>query len=448
MPDRSDAFDPAGLAVTVMGIGRFGGGVGVIRWLAANGASVLATDLLDAEALAPALEDLRPDVDAGRVTLRLGEHRAEDFTSADAVVVSPAVPHPWDHPHLQAAGEANVPLLTEIGLVIERLGLARPSHERVIGVTGTAGKSTTAALIHHILRGAGVSARLGGNIGGSLLDVIDTVGADEWIVLELSSAMLYWLGPEAPATTRRPRRPDADGWSPHIGVLTNIAPNHLDWHGDPDHYARSKQNIGAFQTEDDVIITGDDLGGLPRPDTLALPGVHNRANASMAIAAAHAAGVDLAVARDVASTFRGLPHRLELVAEAHGVRAVNDSKSTTPEATLLAIEAMGDPRSVRVIVGGYDKGVDLAPLAAMAGRVAGMYAIGAVGPAIVEASQGRAKPSATLSAAVGDAFVAARAGETVLLSPGCASWDQFDNYEQRGEAFSRLAREALGVTAT
>lgn len=439
-----------GRRVVVMGLGRFGGGAGTAAWLAAHGAEVLVTDLATPEALRDTVATIGPLVDRGLVRLRLGEHNVSDFTTCDLVVANPAVPAPWTNRYLRAAGAAGVPVTTEIQLVVERL----PSRARVIGVTGTAGKSTTSAMIGAALERAGVDAVVGGNIGGSLLQSVapadgpPRVGPATVVVLELSSFMLHWLG-------------EHSAWSPGIAVVTNIAENHTDWHGSFAHYLRSKQHILRFQRPADRALLGPSVGDWAactqgRPDVveqpfdrpLGVPGGHNRANAAMALAAAHAAAPDADPNRltDGISRFPGLPHRLQFAGEHAGVRYYNDSKSTTPEASARAVEAVAETtsagtRGIHLIAGGYDKHADLAPLAGLAGRCAAVYTIGATGPtiaALARASGARVIESATLDAAITAAAAAAARGHAVLLSPGCASWDQFANYEERGRRFCDL----------
>lgn len=452
-----DRFE--GMKVTVMGLGRFGGGLGVVRWLAARGAEVLVTDLAAPESLSEPLDRLKDLIDAGRVRLRLGEHNVSDFTTCGLVVASPAVPAPWDNRFLRAARAAGVPITTEIGLAVERL----PDRAHVIGVTGTAGKSTTSAMIHHVLSALAPAGSLfGGNIGGSLLGALDDPpDPRRWVVLELSSFMLHWLRP----------------WSPGIAVVTNLSGNHLDWHGTLEHYRASKQALLEGQKPGDVAVLGPgvadwataegvrriavDAGARVRG--LAVPGAHNGLNATVARAACLAALVGepteggqagslshrgeeeeapLGRIEERLRTFAGLPHRLEAVCVRGGRRFYNDSKSTTPEASVLAVRAFAEPPEpgagrVHLIAGGYDKKSDLAPIAALAGRLAGLYAIGTTGPWLVE--HGRAHGCGTLEAAVSAAWERSRPGDVILLSPGCASWDQFTNYEARGEAFRRLA---------
>ncbi|MEX0655906.1 MAG: UDP-N-acetylmuramoyl-L-alanine--D-glutamate ligase [Phycisphaeraceae bacterium] len=475
-----------GRRVVVMGLGRFGGGVGVTRFLARHGARVLVTDASSADDLRTSLDQL---ADLPGVDYRLGEHRESDFTDADLVVVNPAVPA-HRHPCVQAARNASVPVTSEIQLLVERL----PNRQRVIGVTGSAGKSTVTAMIGHILRKAVRQQHermpnvwLGGNLGGSLLNHLDDIDVHDWVVLELSSFMLVGL---------REQR-----WSPHVAVVTNLQPNHLDWHGSLEHYAHAKQAILHHQRPGDGAVLGP-ASQFVQPLTphvrtrvvdatddqfppLPIPGQHNRTNALIALAAADFAGApfcDPDSLVDSLADFPGLPHRLQLVAEHAGVRFFNDSKSTTPDAARRAIDSF-PAGTVHVILGGYDKGSDLAPLARHAAqRCKALYTLGDTGPALADAaanvttdadwagvhgpSTGYASCGAAgwqesaaavhrctdLDQAVREAVRHARPGEVVLLSPGCASWDQFTHFEQRGarfvEAVLRHTTETGVPTAT
>jgi len=429
-------IDPDGKRVTVMGLGRFGGGVGAIRWLAGRGARVLVTDLDNAGTLAHSLAAIRPLIDSGTVRLALGGHVESDFTQTDLVVANAAVPTPWANPFLSAARAAGVPIVTEIGLVTALL----PDRANVIGITGSVGKSTTTALIHHIFAALGIDSVAGGNIGGSLLTDLDQgrIATDTRVVLELSSAMLHWLS----------------GWSPGTAVVTTFEDNHVDWHGTIDHYRTSKRNILANQRAGDRAVLGPTVHSWPTVpgvhcanipadagvDGLAIPGAHNAWNAAVAVAVVCAtdAAISEHQARDAARTFKGLPHRLEFVGEIGRVRFFNDSKATTPGATLIGVSSFPAERT-HLIAGGYDKRIDLSPISEQASTLAGLYTVGQTGPQLARAADAIAPGSAfecgTLDAAIERASDRARPGDVVLLSPGCASWDQFTNFEARGDLF-------------
>ena len=427
--------------VVVMGLGQFGGGVGAARYLASRVGRVLVTDLLPADRLSDSLAQL----DGLPIDYCLGQHRVEDFVNADLVVVNPAV-NEHNNRYLLAARDAGVPLTSEIRLTIGLL----PNPHRTIGVTGTAGKSTVTAMIGHILTTALGENRVhvGGNLGGSLLDRVDQMTGDDWVVLELSSFMLEGLG--------------EDRWSPHTAVLTNLSANHLDRHASMNAYVEAKQVILTHQQPDHHAVLGPGVERQMRPIAknvyhvtgpangplpLAIPGPHNQLNAAMAVRAAACVGVDARQAAEALTGFTGLPHRLQLVCEHRGVRYYNDSKATTPEAAQLALASFGpntpqhptDGTAIHLIAGGYDKGSDLTGLGRVAGeRCCGVYTIGATGNAIADAAdhaEARVVRCQTLDRAVEHACGHARDGEVVLLSPGCASWDQFDNYQQRGAVF-------------
>lgn len=458
--------------VTVMGLGNFGGGAGVTRWLCEQGATVLLTDLSKPDTLTESLAPIQDLISRDQVALRLGEHNIADFTTCDLLVVNPAVPKPWDNRFLRAAAAANISITTEIRLLIEQL----PAF--TIGITGSAGKSTTSAMIAHALSHiVGPSkVHFGGNIGGSLLPSLKHMDASSVVVLELSSAMLYWLGHGIGS-------PQAHGWSPTLGLLTNLKDNHADWHGSFDHYAASKLNLFKYQVSgdqgfvaqpnEDIVsrlreLSSSSSATFPQPSSLELetppseheaailqrlriPGKHNILNARAAAhivrnslahpANPHRRTISLCDALEKIVTFPGLPHRLEFVGEHAGVRYFNDSKSTTPESCLLALSAFDESpgRSrLHLIAGGYDKGSDLSPIGHLASTLAGLYTIGQTGPQIAIASEGQAIQCGDLTNAMNQIRACAKPGDVVLLSPACASWGQFKNYEERGTLFRSL----------
>lgn len=443
-------FDFRGRRAVVMGLGAFGGGLGAAKWLAQQGARVLVTDTSPAKKLAEPMAKLA-DLP---IEYRLGEHRETDFAQADLVVVNPAVA--WmTSPYVQAAITAGVPLTTEINLLIQRLTCP------VIGITGSVGKSTTTALIHAALTAGlahqtGRKVWLGGNIGRSLLDDLPQIAADHIAVLELSSFMLEmiaWLH-----------------WSPQVAVVTNLVPNHLDRHGGMVEYAAAKQFILRYQRAEDVaFLNGDDaevatwgqytpaqkqfwhLTGETFP--MEMPGQHNQSNARAALAVlATVPGVNMTAAATAISTYPGLPHRLQRVhthtLNGRKVGFYNDSKATTCESSLTAVEAFASGTAI-FIVGGYDKHIDLSPFSrALGEHAAAVLTIGATGPMLAEQIRA-ANPQAVVHEAENLPNACAQLATLlrqlpqateVVLSPACASWGQFVNYEKRGELFTQLVQ--------
>lgn len=427
-----------GLRVYVMGLGRFGGGAGVTRYLAESGATVVVGDTAEPTQLSDSLGSIQDLIDSKQASCIFGPHRVEDLEGVDVVVVNPAVPMPWTNSFLADAERKGIVVTTEIEIVVRLLDPAR-----IIGVTGSAGKSTTSAMIDCALYKLGHHCMLGGNIGGSLLSRLDELTQETLVVLELSSAMLYWLD-------------RSNAFEKHeiaVGCVTNCSPNHLDWHGDESHYTNSKKvllsssrksllgpSLKQWSTDNSVVISDDD----PLSES-AVPGRHNRINAELAV---RAVGLmtphSKSAIQKVVGEFQGLPHRLEFVGVYAGVHFYNDSKCTVPDATLLAIEALGDRvlgSQIHLIVGGYDKGSDLSTLSALAPKLAGLYAIGATGKALYRSADSNAYDCGDLDKSMNMIRARAHKNDVVLLSPGCASWDQFTNYEARGERFVALASQ-------
>ena len=372
--------------------------------------------------------------------LKLADPLEIDLTGFDGVVVSPGVPLNT-HPIADHARKAGVPVIGDI----ELFALARPSlpPHKVVGITGTNGKSTTTALIHHILETAGVPTLMGGNIGLPILGR-DPLPEGGVYVLELSSYQIdltYSL--------------DCD-----VAVLTNITPDHLDRYDGFEAYAASKRRLFEMQHRGRPVVATDDepsreIAAL-RFDTTrvtgndytkwqknwpSLQGPHNRQNAALAIATAKELGIGWPTIEVALASFKGLPHRMERVAEKGGVLYVNDSKATNATATAPALAAY--PK-IHWILGGLPKTDDLDDCAPFFGHVLAGYTIGQAGPMFADILRNAGKPvteSRTLAQAVNDAAAVAQPGEVVMLSPACASFDQFKDYEARGEAF----RAAVGA---
>jgi UDP-N-acetylmuramoylalanine--D-glutamate ligase len=383
--------------------------------------------------------DRNGELDAGRlresgVEVVLGAEDPALVDDVDLLVKSPGIPS--EAPLVAAARTRGLTIWSEVELG-SRI-LANP----LLGVTGTNGKTTTSELLGEIFRAAGRPVAVAGNVGRPLTGLDGAIASDAWIVCELSSFQLE----------------DIHELRPRVALLLNITPDHLDRHADLDAYRAAKLRIFENQADGDVAVVprgfqqipgrgrrvefaGDD----PLPAEPRIPGDHNRENAAAATAAARAAGIsDDAIGAALVS-FAGVPHRLELVRELDGVRWINDSKATNPEAAERALGAY--PPGLRVILGGSRKGTPFAGLAARA-RESGVscaYLIGESADEIAEAlaREGiRFRHSVDLERAVADAHADAERGEVVLLSPACASYDQFESFEERGARFRQLV-EAL-----
>jgi len=367
----------------------------------------------------------------------LADPLAQDLTGYAAVIVSPGVPLN-KHPIAAHAARFGVPVIGDIELFAQARA-ELPQH-KVVGITGTNGKSTTTALITHILETAGIPTLMGGNIGLPILsrDPLPTGGV---YVLELSSYQIdlsFSL--------------DCD-----VAVLTNITPDHLDRYDGFEAYAASKERLFAMQSPSHVgFIAGEDeasraiaarhshliiLPAAHDPAQKAWPalqGPHNAQNARVAIAVAKRLNVAAAKIDEALRSYPGLPHRMQRIAERNGVLFVNDSKATNPTATA---PALGAYPQIHWILGGLPKSDDLDDCAPYFGNVVAAYTIGEAGPMFAQLLRKAGKrvvESGMLEQAVQEAAGAAKAGEVVMLSPACASFDQFSDYEARGDAFRRV----------
>jgi UDP-N-acetylmuramoylalanine--D-glutamate ligase len=348
------------------------------------------------------------------------------------VVKSPGVP--GGARPVAAAHARGIEVISEI-----ELG-ARLLRNPILGVTGTNGKTTTTALLGAMFDTAGVPAEVAGNIGRPLTSLVGSIDEGAWVVCELSSFQLE----------------DVDVLRPRIAVLLNLEPDHIDRHGSLEAYRDAKLRVFENQGADDVAVvprgfapvggagrrvefSGDD----PLPAEPHIPGAHNRENAAAATAAARAAGLSDDAIAAALLTFPGVEHRIEELATVAGVRYVNDSKATNVAAALRALAAFPDAR-LHVILGGLGKDESYAPLAAAFGPGDRAYLIGSAADEIAGALDASGVPHSRLgdlASAVAAAAAVAEPGDVVLLSPACASFDQFRSYEQRGEEFGRLVQK-------
>ncbi len=416
-----------GKRYAVLGLAR--SGLATVEALTASGAEVVAWDSNEAaRAKAP-------------TGTKLADPLTIDLTGFDGVVVSPGVPINR-HPIADAAHAANVPLIGDI----ELFALARaslPPH-KVVGITGTNGKSTTTALITHIIEAAGIPALMGGNIGLPILGR-DPLAEGGVYVLELSSYQIDLT----------------HSLACDIAVLTNITPDHLDRYDGFADYCASKERLFTLQHVDQVAViatednpsrmiasrvnhrlhrvAGKDIADQSRWPTL--QGPHNAQNVAIAVAVAKALGIDADAIERGLATYPGLPHRMERVREVGGVLYVNDSKATNATSAAPALAAYP---AIHWILGGQAKTDELDACAPHYPHVRAAYTIGDAGPMFAEllAPHMTVTHSANLQTAVAQAAAAAAPGETVLLSPACASFDQFKDFEARGDAFRALV-EAL-----
>ncbi len=443
----------AGKQVLVVGLARTG--IATALFCAERGARVTASEERPEPEIAEAAAKLR----AAGVTLELGGHCPETFVRQDLIVPSPGVPPTM--PALAAARAIGVPVWSEIELAWRFL------RGRLICITGSNGKTTTTSLVGHILETAGFPVQVAGNIGTPLISRVDISSDASFTVMEASSFQLESIS----------------AFRPDIAVLLNITPDHLDRHGSMEGYGAAKARMFENQTaENAAVINADDAvapqcapaeprvfwfsrekrvasGCYLRGDEIVfrcdgtesvllerkmigLRGSHNIENVLAAAAAARLAGAEPAAIAEGVRTFAGVEHRIEYVATISGVEYFNDSKATNVDATLKALDAF--PGNVLVILGGKDKGSDYRILRKALRSHARMALLIGSAADKIEADLAGVIPverAGTLARAVEMASRCAQPGDIVLLAPACASFDQFENYEQRGRAFKQLVRE-------
>lgn len=443
-------FDLNGKRVLVVGLARTG--IAVSLFSAGYGAAVTATDEKPEAEMAETAARLR----AAGVKLALGAHSQEMFLEQDLIVVSPGVPAKL--PALELARAQGIPVWGEIELAWRFL------RGKLVAITGSNGKTTTTSLVAHILKTAGIATFVGGNIGVPLLALVESSTDSTVTVAEISSFQLETI----------------QEFRPEIGVLLNLTPDHLDRHESFESYAAAKMRLfenqldcdaavlnaddpeitrrmpsrghvywfsrqkrvaeGAFVRDGEIVFRADGSETVvARRSDITLRGEHNLENVLAACAAAYLAGAPAAAIATGVKTFRAVEHRLEFVAEIGGVQFYNDSKATNVDATLKAVEAFPGP--LLVILGGKDKGSPYSPLAEPLHQRARLAILIGAAAGKIAADIGGAVPiehAGTLDRAVKLAAERARPGDVVLLAPACSSFDQFENYEQRGRVFKEL----------
>ncbi len=432
-----------GKKVLVMGLGLHGGGLGVVKFLVNRGAAVHVTDLKKRSKLANSLQKLKHLP----IKYTLGEHRRKDFLQADMIVRNPAVPK--DSPYLTLTREHNIPIEMELSLF-----LSECPTQKIIGVTGTKGKTTTSWLIFCILSRQFNSVVIAGNMGRSLLDQLNKIKQNSWVVLELSSWQLECLA-------------DKETSLPYA-VLTNIFADHLNRYPNLKAYKNAKKLIFQFQSQDDhLFLNKEDPHLRPMADeaegkvhffsrqqlssvelkNLTLPGQHNQTNAAAAVTTAKTIGVPQIKINQALKDFTGLPHRLEKVTCKAGVTFYNDTTATNPAAAAVALQTLKKP--IIWIAGGADKNLNFSHLAQnIPARVKKVYLLtGTATPKLKKQLQTHQSqlaiigPGNNFQQVITSAWQEAENGDIVLLSPAAASFGMFKNEFERGEKFRQIVSQ-------
>ncbi|MBI3421191.1 MAG: UDP-N-acetylmuramoyl-L-alanine--D-glutamate ligase [Candidatus Sungbacteria bacterium] len=435
-------FDLTGKRVLVMGLGLHGGGVGTVKFLASRGARITVTDLRTQKVLAPSLEKLKS---IKNIAYILGRHRESDFLKSDLIVKNPGVPP--TSPYLALARKHKIPVTTDMGIFF------RACPGTIIGVTGTRGKSTCAWLIWKFLKTKKKRVFLGGNIRKSVLEFLHALKPDDLIVLELSSFQLQDLA--------------LDHMSPPVAVITNFMRDHMNWHRTMAEYAAAKSVIFKFQKATDRLFANPDdpkiraMASMAR-SRVTFPrlapvyrtivdkrlGIHYRSSVALAIAVARHFGANKKNMLAVLKRFRGLEGRQEQLSPVRGVRIVNDTTATIPEAAIAAIvrfRALAKPpHRLTLLAGGSDKKLNFAPLAAVIAQyVDHLILLPGSGTEALKKKLRKEKrveagvwqEASSMAEAVARAFAAATAEDWIILSPGATSFGLFVNEFDRGDQF-------------
>jgi len=454
--------------ITIMGLGLNQGGLGVARFLAKAGAKILVTDLKTEEELAPSLEKLKDF----NIKYILGRHRKEDFINTDMIIQNPAVPH--NSKHLKIARIHKIPIETDLGLFLQLC----PS-KNIIAVAGTKGKSTVSQLIYHIFKEAQKDTILAGNIGISVLDILEKINPQTWVILEISTWQMEGI---------KDRK-----FRPQTGVLTNILPDHLDRYSNYKQYARSEKLIFKHQGPNDNLVVNYDNEetnkikketGLPiywfstkekiepgcylendkltfqskeykinfaKISDLPLSGTHNLENVLAASAVGFIHNIPGEIILKALKSFPGIPYRLELIGELRGIKFYNDTCATTPEATLAALESFPG-QAIILILGGKDKKLNYENFGTAIGQNKKIKKIILLQHPDYDASSKifsalkkhldseKIIQTSNLKIGVEIALQQAKADDLILLSPAAASFGMFKNEFDRGDQFNKIVR--------
>lgn len=450
--------------ITVMGLGLHGGGVGIIKFLSIVGAKITVTDLKSKEELENSLKKLEG---IENVSYVFGQHRPEDFTQADMVIKNPAVP--WTNKYIKLAMEKNIPVEMDSSLFFKFC------KNPIVGITGAKGKTTTSILIYEILKAAGKDPIKVGIGQASVLDKLNSLKKDNIVIFELSSWRLSALGKAK--------------LSPTFAVITNIFPDHLNYYKNMESYIQDKKNIFLNQKKEDFCILnwdqeetkkmesevksqlikfsscenpgsksvfikdevayfddGIDQKEVIKFSELQLRGKHNRGNIMAAIAAAAALNIDFKAIRTTLANFQGIPHRLEFVREADGIKFFNDTSATTPESALAGIDSFSEP--IILIAGGAEKNLDTLEFskAILKKTKNAVFLKGKSTDKILENIK-KINPEKnypivdSMPKAVETARDMAEKGDVILLSPGASSFGLFVNEFDRGDQFREIVKK-------
>ncbi|MDD2823321.1 MAG: UDP-N-acetylmuramoyl-L-alanine--D-glutamate ligase [Candidatus Daviesbacteria bacterium] len=438
----------SGKKVLILGLGVNQGGIGATKFFVSNGSKVKVTDIKDQDTLASSLRELE---EYAGIEYTLGEHKYEDIDWADLIIKNPAIKP--DNPYLLYAQKHNKQVEMDMGIFLQIA-----SQTQIIGITGTKGKSTTSSLIYEILKKSDEKVIFAGNIGKSVLDTIPLVKPDSTIILELSSFQLEAF--------------EQHKISPHVAVITNIYPDHLNYYGTIEQYVESKKIIAKEQALSDFLVLKKDdpvtsmpnfqngissqiiyfsPEDLPSDFTLKLPGEYNLWNAAAALKVAEIYGIEKADALEVIKDFNGVEYRLQLIKEINGIKIYNDSASTMPESAIWAIKSL--QQSI-LICGGMNKNLDYQELAKVITTNAKMIFfvdgdatdeikkhLSLIDPKSSDKIKGT---YSDLEKLLTDVKAVAQPGDTILFSPGATSFNFFQNEFDRARKFNEAVTKIFG----